>query len=108
MTEMASGTIRSRIATQETASSEGGGRRWRAGLGIAAVAGTGAGTAGLGLTFLSALGATPLTTRLYTITTLLIGASFVLFGIAAHCFDRADAEDRALRIEYCRRHGLKD
>ncbi|HVF30587.1 MAG TPA: hypothetical protein VNA22_06430 [Pyrinomonadaceae bacterium] len=82
--------------------------RWRAGMSLAALSGAMTGLAGLALALVNAFGVALSTTSLYSIATLLIGASFVFFGLAAHCLDRADAEDKASRIEYCRRHGLKD
>lgn len=83
-------------------------RRWNVGLFVSAVLGAVSGLVGLTIGFLTLLELVVPSTTLYTISTVLIGASFVLFGLAAHCLDRADAADQAVRLEYCRQHGLKD
>ena len=83
-------------------------RHWTAGLFVSALFGTLSGLGGLTLGFLTFIGLILPSTSLYTTSTLLIGASFVLFGLAAHCIDKADAADKAIRLEYCRQHGLKD
>ncbi len=47
-------------------------------------------------------------TSLYAASTILIGGSFILFGLAAHCLDKINASEKAIRLEYCRQHGLMD
>jgi hypothetical protein len=82
-------------------------RHWIAGLFVSAVLGGIAGLGGFVLGFLMFLGfIAPMTSR-YTVATVLIGVSFIFFGLAAHCLDKSDATDKALRLEYCRQHGLK-
>jgi hypothetical protein len=77
-------------------------RHWIAGLFVSALLG---GIAGLG--FLMFLGFIAPMTSGYTVATVLIGVSFIFFGLAAHCLDKSDAADKALRLEYCRQRGLK-
>jgi hypothetical protein len=83
-------------------------RRWNAGVFVLAVLGAVSGLVGLTIGFLTLLEIFVPSTTLYTISTVLLGASFILFGLAAHCIDRADAADKAMRLEYCRQHGLTD
>lgn len=83
-------------------------RRWTAGLFVSVILGAMSGLAGLVTGFLTLTGIVTPSTALYTTGTVLLGASFVLFGLAAHCLDKADAADKAMRLEYCRQHGLQD
>jgi hypothetical protein len=83
-------------------------RRWNAGVFVSAVLGAVSGLVGLTIGFLTLLEIFVPSTKLYTISTVLLGASFILFGLVAHCIDRADAADKARRLEYCRQHGLTD
>ena len=83
-------------------------RRWSAGLFVSAVLGAVSGLVGLTMGFLTLLELFVPTTTLYTVSTVLIGASFILFGLAGHCLDKTDAADKAIRLEYCKQHGLKD
>ena len=83
-------------------------RRWTAGLFVSAVLGALAGLAGLAIGLLTLLELILPTTTVYATGTVLIGSSFILFGLAAHCLDRSDAADKAIRLEYCKQHGLKD
>ena len=83
-------------------------QRWTAALFVLAIFGCLAGLGGFCLWLLSMIGLIAATTNLYTVGTLLIGASFVLFGLSAHCLDRVDAADKSIRVEYCRQHGLGD
>jgi hypothetical protein len=83
-------------------------RRWNVGLFISTLFGLVFGLGGLTIGFLTISELLSSSTTLYVISTLFIGASFVLFGIAAHCLDRVDAADKAIRLEYCRQHGLSD
>lgn len=83
-------------------------RRWNAGLFVSAVLGALSGLVGLTIGFLTLLELVVPSTTLYATGTVLIGASFILFGLAAHCLDKADGADKAIRREYCRQHGLKD
>ena len=82
-------------------------QRWTAGLFVSAVFGAISGLGGLTLGFLTMSELVRPSTNLYTMSTLLIGASFILFGLAAHCLDKRDAADKANRLEYCRQHGLE-
>ena len=95
-------TDRNRTPKQQTL------RRWTAGLFVSAFLGVVSGFGGLALGFLTMGGLVVTSTGLYTFGTVLIGASFIMFGLAAHCLDRADAADKEIRLEYCRQHGLKD
>lgn len=83
-------------------------RRWNARLFVSAFFAIVSGLGGLTIGFLSTVELVVPSTTHYTIGTVLIGASFILFGLAAHCLDKADAADKAIRLEYCRLHGLKD
>jgi hypothetical protein len=83
-------------------------RRWNTGLFVSGALGAISGLIGLMIGFLTLIELFAPTTKVYTIGTVLIGASFILFGLAAHCLDRVDATDKAIRLEYCRQHGLKD
>ena len=84
-------------------------RRWVEGLFVSAVLGALSGLGGLTIGFLSLSELIVPSTSLYTIGTVLIGASFILFGIAAHCLDMSDAADKAIRMEeYSRPRGAKD
>jgi hypothetical protein len=40
--------------------------------------------------------------------TWLLVAAFPLLFVGAHCLDRIDTVERAIRAEYCREHGLED
>ena len=84
-------------------------RRWFEGLFVSAFLGALSGLAGLTIGFLGLSELIVPSTRLYTIGTVLIGASFILFGVAAHCLDKSDAADKAIRMrEYSRPHVQKD
>ena len=100
--------IESSVAASHTTPLRESMRRWTAGLFVSAFLGGVAGLGGFALGFLTFLGFLAPITSLYTVTTVLIGASFILFGLAAHCLDKSDAADKAGRLEYCRQHGLKD
>lgn len=96
------------LAGSDTTPTEESVRRWTAGLFVSAVLGAMSGLGGLTLGFLTFLGLTLPSTGIYATGTMLIGASFILFGLAAHCLDKSDAADKAIRLEYCRQHGLRD
>lgn len=81
-------------------------RRWTAGLFVSAFFGVVSGFGGLALGFLTTGGLIVSSTSFYAIGTLLVGASFTLFGLAAHCLDKADAADKAIRVENCRQQLL--
>ena len=83
-------------------------RRWTAALFVSAVLGGVSGLSGLTIGVLTIGELIVPSTNLYTIGTVLIGASFIFFGLAAHCLDKSDAADKAIRLEYCRQNGLKD
>jgi hypothetical protein len=83
-------------------------RRWVEGLFVSAFLGALAGLVGLTIGFLSLTELIVPNTSLYTIGTVLVGASFILFGLAAHCLDKTDAADKEIRREeYSRQQGLK-
>ena len=83
-------------------------RRWTIALFVSAVLGGVSGLGGLTVGFLTMAELVAPSTNLYTISTVLIGASFLLFGLASHCLDKAEVADKAIRLEYARQHGLKD
>lgn len=83
-------------------------RRWTAGLFISVIIGAASGLGGLVLGFLTLFGVLQPSTGTYTTNTMLIGAAFIFFGLAAHCLDKAAAAEKAIRLEYCRQHGMKD
>jgi hypothetical protein len=82
--------------------------RWTIGLFLSATIGTLAGLLGLVINGLFLIGVMERTGKISLIATWLIVAAFPLLMLAAHCLDRADAARRSLRLEYCRRHGLKN
>jgi hypothetical protein len=47
-------------------------------------------------------------TVLSRLGTIFIAATLPLFFFVAHCLDRIGDANRASRLEYCRRHGLKE
>ena len=83
-------------------------RSWTAGLFLTGILGALSGICGLGLGSLAALNVLASSSAIYATGTILIGASFVLFGVAAHCIDKAGAAVKAARLERCRRNGLKN
>ena len=83
-------------------------RRWTVASFASAALGGLSGIAGFVIGLLTVGGLTVPSTTLYTIGTVLIGASFILFGLAAHCLDKLDIADGAIRLEYCRQNGLED
>ena len=83
-------------------------RHWTAGLCISAFLGAVFGLGGISIIGLSLTGLVEHATGLTALGTLLIAGSFPAFFFAGHCLDRADAADKAMRLEYCRLHGLED
>ena len=83
-------------------------RRWNTGLLTAAVLGILTAMSGLVLGILTIGGYIDPGTGPYTTGVMLVGASFIFFGLAAHCLDKSDAVDKAIRQEYCKKHGLED
>ena len=81
-------------------------RRWTAGLFISAIAGGLSGLIGLVMSGAAELGVVEHTDKAYAAGTLLIGASFLLFGLAAHCADKRQETEKALRFEAYRRHTM--
>lgn len=96
------------LAASFVTPTEGSVRRWTAGLFISAIVGAASGLAGLVLGLLTVFEVIHPTTGTYTTNTMLIGAAFIFFGLAAHCLDKADAAQKAIRLEYCRQNGMKD
>ena len=95
------------LGDSKTTPVQNGRRRWNAGSFVSAFFGFVCGLGGLAIGFLTVSELVVAGTSLYTIGTVLIGTSLILFGLAAHCLDRADAVDKAIRLELCRKHGLK-
>lgn len=83
-------------------------RRWTAALFTTAIFGAVSGLVGLAVGIVTFLELVAPSTALYTTSTFLIGASFILFGLTAHCVDRVDAFDKELRLEYCRYRSLHE
>jgi hypothetical protein len=100
--------IKRGLASVSTTPQKSSLRSWNAGLFLSAIFAVVSGIAGLAIAVLAMGSVIAPSTNLYTVGTVLIGASFILFGLAAHCLDKAHDADKAMRIEYCRRHGLKD
>jgi len=46
--------------------------------------------------------------RLSTSAALLLAISFPLLFLMAHCMDKIGEIEKAIRLEYCRKHGLHD
>ena len=106
-TTMAPGDIESTAGNSEVVSRRHALQAWNLGLIVSGIGGFVTGVCGIAIGFAAALGLTIEGPTLYITTTILIGASFVLFGIAAHCIDKANSVERAIRLERCRKHGLK-
>ena len=84
-------------------------RRWTGLLLVTSIAGSAAGLSGVVLTILTHLsGVVGPNSRLPQLATILIVTSFALLLAASHCIDRMDAAEKESRLEYCRKHGLKD
>jgi hypothetical protein len=83
-------------------------KRWTAGLFLSAILAAVSGLAGFTIAVMTFGGYVVPHTNLYALGTVFIGVSFILFGLAAHCLDKAAAADKAIRLEYSRKHGLKD
>lgn len=83
-------------------------RSWNIALFISALLGAVSGLGGLVIGFISLVGLTDREQGLSILGTLLIVASFPLFILAAHCLDKTGEIDKAIRLEYCRQHGLND
>ncbi|HUR98908.1 MAG TPA: hypothetical protein VMZ26_12650 [Pyrinomonadaceae bacterium] len=82
-------------------------KRWSVGLFISALLGVASGLGGLVIAFLAMSDLIRVSSGAYTTSAILVGASFILFGVGAHCLDMADAADKAIRLETCRQNGLK-
>ena len=83
-------------------------RRWNVGLCVLGFYGLAAGLGGLTIGFLTIAELVSPSTKLYTCSALLIGGSFILFGLAAHCLDQADALDRRIRLQQCKSVAVMD
>ena len=82
--------------------------RWTAGVFASFAVALTTGLAGFAFLILSQFGVGSAGSTLSTIGAVLMIASFLLFFLGAHCLDRADAADKAIRREFCREHGLDD
>jgi 4-hydroxybenzoate polyprenyltransferase len=83
-------------------------RHWTIGIFVSVGSAVFSTLSGLAIGAASLLGLVTQHSGLSVLGTLLIVAAFPLAIIAAHCMDKADEADRAIRLEYCRQHGLKD
>lgn len=83
-------------------------RRWTAALFVFVVLAVVSGLGGLAIGVLSLSGLIGAGTSVSTLGTILIGVSFPNFFLAAHCLDKAEAARKAIRLEYCRQHGLQE
>lgn len=79
---------------------------WKIGILISGSLGNICGFLGLLSSFESFFGVTK--QSLSGIGTVLIAASFPLLFLAAHCMDKSGEIEKAIRLNYCRQHGLKD
>ena len=78
-------------------------RRWNVGLCVLAFIGAATALGGLTIGFITLSELAAASTKLYTCAAILIGCSFVSFGLAAHCLDKGDALDKQVRLERCAR-----
>ena len=83
-------------------------RRWTAALFLSVLFGAVSGLGCVVVGFVTLGEFVVASTGFYTTGTILLGLTFVLFGLAAHSLDKVDAADKAMRLDYCRRHGLRD
>jgi hypothetical protein len=83
-------------------------KRWNVGLFLSALSGVLSGLGGIAIGALAAGELILPSAGFYTASAILVGSSLILFGFAAHCLDKAEAVNKAMRLEYCRRNGLKD
>lgn len=82
--------------------------RWQAALFTSAALGVFSGLAGLIISGLSLLSFFKDSKEIGNAGACLIVAAFPLMMLTAHCLDKIYAADKAIRLDYCRRHGLKD
>lgn len=82
--------------------------RWTYCLFISSTLGVGAGLVGMVIGAFSLIGLLDGNRGIQTVGTWLIVAAFPLLILAAHCLDKAREAEKAMRLEHCRRHGLKD
>jgi hypothetical protein len=83
-------------------------KRWNVGLFLSALSGILSGVGGIAIGFMAAGELVSPGDGFYTTSAILVGFSFILFGFAAHCLDKMEAVNKAMRLEYCRQTGLKD
>ncbi len=81
--------------------------RWIAVLLVSAVLGVAAGLAGLLFSSVTWF-FNDATKGVAELGTILVVAFFPLLMLAAHSLDKIREAEKALRLDYCRRHGLKD
>lgn len=93
-------------AAEESAQSIHG--RWTAALTVSSVLGAFSGFGGMMIGLFSLVGLLDDDAVLSTVGTLLIVAAFPLFATAAHALDKIHEAEKTIRLEYCRKHGLKD
>lgn len=82
--------------------------RWVIGLFLSAIFGCLAALIGLSVSVLSLFDILDDSSRLGHAGTWLVAAFFPLMALASHSLDKADELGKAIRLEYCRRHGLQD
>ncbi len=83
-------------------------RRWTAGLLVSGSLAAISGLTGLGIGLISLIGLANADARLGETGTVCFVLAFPLSFLAAHCVDKIDETDKRIRLEYCRRHGMKD
>jgi len=81
-------------------------RRWTTAFMISTALGTLAGGSGLGVNALFLVQLIQDQGPIRSLSTLLLVIAFPLLYLGAHCLDKADMAERAIRREYCRKHGL--
>lgn len=81
-------------------------RRWTVAFLISATLGAVAGVSGLGINTLFLLRLAQNNGPIGSISILLLVIAFPLLFLGAHCLDKVDAVERAIRLEYCRKRGL--
>ncbi len=108
MTVAAISQINTRLADTSMKPLQKSLRRWTAGLLLPSVLGFVSGFGGLAISGLGIAGLVDPDTDLATLGTVFVAISFPFFILAAHCIDRVAAADKAVRIENCRRLGMKE
>ncbi|MEO6334309.1 MAG: hypothetical protein ABIO91_04930 [Pyrinomonadaceae bacterium] len=110
MKKMTSLTTSDRIATDrvDLTPMQQSLRRWTAGLFVSSLVGSAFCIAGLAIGLLTIAEFVAPSTSLYAAGTILIGGAFILFGFAAHSLDKINVSDKAIRLDNCRKQGLRE